>query len=74
MIEEEKNIAEIKKNETEFDYSQDISLQQFQEITESIFIQKQLEKNAWNVSKTADVLGIQRSHLYTKIKKYGLER
>jgi two-component system, NtrC family, nitrogen regulation response regulator NtrX len=74
LIEEENNIAEYRKIDSDFDFSQDISLQEFQENTESIFIKKQLEKNAWNVSKTADVLGIQRSHLYTKIKKYGLER
>jgi len=33
-----------------------------------------LKKHHWNVSKTAEVLDIQRSHLYNKIEKYGLER
>lgn len=57
-----------------FDFEKTMPLQEFQEATEKLFIQKQLEKNNWNVSKTADALEIQRSHLYTKIKKYGLER
>jgi two-component system, NtrC family, nitrogen regulation response regulator NtrX len=74
MIDEESIPNENRKIISEFNFSQDISLDEFQETTESIFIQKQLEKHAWNVSKTAEVLGIQRSHLYTKIKKYGLER
>ena len=39
-----------------------------------MFIQKQLELNEWNISKTAEVLGIQRSHLYGKMKKYNIEK
>jgi DNA-binding NtrC family response regulator len=31
-----------------------------------------LEKNDWNVSKTAEELDIQRSHLYSKMKKYAI--
>lgn len=40
---------------------------------EKVFIQKSLEENAWNVSKTAQTLGIERSHLHKKIKAYGIE-
>ncbi|MCM0604566.1 MAG: sigma-54-dependent Fis family transcriptional regulator [Xanthomonadaceae bacterium] len=40
---------------------------------EKVFIQKSLEENSWNVSKTAQTLGIERSHLHKKIKAYGLE-
>ncbi len=50
------------------------SLQEFKDRSEAAFIGYQLEKFGWNVSKTADALGMERSHLYTKIKKYGLER
>ncbi|HZX58750.1 MAG TPA: helix-turn-helix domain-containing protein, partial [Mucilaginibacter sp.] len=38
------------------------------------YIKFKLEKNNWNVSKTADDIDIQRSHLYSKIEKYGLKR
>jgi two-component system nitrogen regulation response regulator NtrX len=48
------------------------SFQDFKEKAEKAYIVKQLELNNWNVSKTAEVLDIQRSHLYNKIKKYGL--
>lgn len=50
------------------------SFQDFKEKAEKAFIEKQLELNNWNISKTAEILDIQRSHLYSKIKKYGLEK
>jgi len=50
------------------------SFQDFKEKAEKAFIEKQLEQNNWNISKTAEILDIQRSHLYSKIKKYGLEK
>jgi two-component system nitrogen regulation response regulator NtrX len=40
---------------------------------EKEFILKTLKDNDWNISKTAQVLGIERSHLHRKIKSYGIE-
>ncbi|MBI3111639.1 MAG: hypothetical protein HYZ01_08710, partial [Ignavibacteriales bacterium] len=48
------------------------TFQEFKERAEAAFIKKQLELNKWNISKTAEALDIQRSHLYTKMKRYGL--
>jgi two-component system nitrogen regulation response regulator NtrX len=50
------------------------SFQEFKEKAERAFILKQLEANNWNVSKAAEVLDIQRSHLYSKMKKYGIDK
>jgi two-component system nitrogen regulation response regulator NtrX len=50
------------------------TFQEFKERAEAAFIRFQLAKNGWNISRTAEVLDIQRSHLYNKMKKYGLER
>jgi two-component system nitrogen regulation response regulator NtrX len=50
------------------------SFQDFKDHAESEYIRYKLEKNAWNVSKTADDMDIQRSHLYSKMEKYGLKR
>lgn len=50
------------------------TFQEFKERAEAAFIRSQLEKNGWNISRTAETLDIQRSHLYNKMKKYGLER
>ncbi len=49
------------------------SFQYFKEKAEKVFIVKQLEANNWNISKTAELLDIQRSHLYAKMKKYNIE-
>jgi two-component system nitrogen regulation response regulator NtrX len=40
---------------------------------EKDFILKTLKENDWNVSRTAAVLGIERSYLHRKIKSYGIE-
>ncbi len=50
------------------------SLQDFKEYTEKMFIQHKLGVNGWNVKKTSEILGIQRSHLHNKIVKYELKR
>lgn len=50
------------------------SFQEFKENAEKAFILKQLEANSWNISKTAEILDIQRSHLYGKMKKYNIEK
>jgi DNA-binding NtrC family response regulator len=62
---------ESKKDEM-FDLSN--SFQEFKEKAEKQFIERQLEANLWNISKTADILDIQRSHLYSKMKKYNIEK
>ena len=48
--------------------------QDFKDYIEQEFIAFRLKKNSWNISKTAEQLDIQRSHLYNKIEKYGLVR
>lgn len=48
--------------------------QEFKEYIEKSFIESKLNSNNWNVSKTAEELDIQRSHLYNKIEKFNLER
>lgn len=48
--------------------------QEFKEHIEKLFIENKLKANNWNVSRTAEILDIQRSHLYNKIEKYNLKR
>jgi two-component system nitrogen regulation response regulator NtrX len=40
---------------------------------EKDFIIKTLKENDWNISKAAQVLGVERSHLHRKIKSFGIE-
>ncbi len=46
----------------------------FRDEAERLFIVNKLDQFDWNVSKTAEAIGIQRSHLYNKMNKYGIER
>lgn len=48
--------------------------QDFKDFAEREFIEKKLKRNGWNITKTAEEIDIQRSHLYNKIEKYGLKR
>jgi two-component system nitrogen regulation response regulator NtrX len=50
------------------------SYQDFKDEVEKEYILHKLKKNSWNVTKTAEEMEIQRSHLYNKIEKYGLKR
>jgi two-component system, NtrC family, nitrogen regulation response regulator NtrX len=59
---------------TGFNYEQYNSYQDFKDEVEKEYILHKLEKNGWNVTKTAEEMEIQRSHLYNKIEKYGLKR
>jgi two-component system nitrogen regulation response regulator NtrX len=48
----------------------------FKEARESFereFIRSKLQENDWNVSKTAEEIGLERSNLHRKIKQYGIE-
>jgi len=56
------------------DYEQFKNFQEYKDFAEREYIKFKLEKNNWNVSKTADDIDIQRSHLYSKIEKFGLKR
>lgn len=55
-------------------FDQYSNYQEFKDEVEKEYILFKLEKNAWNVSKTAEEMDIQRSHLYNKIEKYQLKR
>ena len=48
------------------------TFQEFKERAEAAFIKRQLEIHKWNITKAAEAMDIQRSHLYTKMKRYGL--
>lgn len=63
-----------KTNSLEIIATETDSFQSFKDTTERLFLVKQLEKHDWNISQTAEAVGIQRSHIYNKMKKYNIER
>ncbi len=58
----EKSILEVK------------TLREFKEVTEKMFILYKLERNNWNITKTAREIDTPRSNLYKKIEQYNLKR
>ena len=48
------------------------TFQDFKDKAERAYIEEKLREHNWNISRTAEALDIQRSHLYTKMRKYGL--
>lgn len=50
------------------------NFQDFKKSAERLFLLRKLEENDWNISQTAEVIDIQRSHMYNKMKKYDIER
>jgi len=63
------------KEPSGFSYDTTFSkFQEFKEFAEKSFLEFKLAKNSWNVSKTAEEIDIQRSHLYSKMEKFNLKR
>jgi two-component system nitrogen regulation response regulator NtrX len=52
--------------------ARDRSLKDARDNFERSFILAELRTNDWNVTRTADRLGIERSHLYRKLKAYNI--
>ncbi len=50
------------------------SLKQAKSDFEKAYILSKLEEYQWNITKTADAIGIERSNLHRKMKLYGLEQ
>lgn len=50
------------------------TFQRFKESAERLFLLRKLDEHDWNISRTAEAIDIQRSHMYNKMKKYDIER
>jgi two-component system nitrogen regulation response regulator NtrX len=72
-IEDIYDVSEVYSSELDKIINSDITLRDFQDLSEKIFIEKKLRENGWNISKTAELLDMQRSHLYTKMKQLNIE-
>ena len=55
---------------TRSDYFSFNTLREARDAFEKDFIARKLEENNWNISKTAEILDIERSNLHRKIKTY----
>ena len=53
---------------------QRLPLREFREQVERRYIHETLVENDWNISRTAQILGIERTNLHKKLKALGLSR
>jgi len=51
-----------------------LSLREFREAVERAFILRRLQDLGWNVSRTAESLGVERTHLHKKMRLLGIQR
>jgi two-component system nitrogen regulation response regulator NtrX len=49
------------------------TFEEFKNASEALFFRRKLAENEGNVKRTAERLGMQRSHLYKKLERYGLK-
>jgi two-component system nitrogen regulation response regulator NtrX len=69
-IVEDSSIAKsLRENERKYD---NVSLNDAREEFEKEFIEERLIENSYNISRTAKVLGVYPSNLYTKLNKLGI--
>jgi DNA-binding NtrC family response regulator len=52
----------------------DITLREFREEMEKEFILEKLAAHGWNISRTAEALGIERTNLHKKMRAHGITR
>jgi two-component system nitrogen regulation response regulator NtrX len=57
----------------EADPFQSQTFEEFKDRSEALFFRQKLEANGGNVKRTAEELGMQRSHMYKKLDRYGLK-
>ncbi len=50
------------------------TLREFKEVTERAWLVTKLRENAWNISKTAEVIDTPRSNLYKKLEQYRISQ
>ena len=55
-------------------HSESSSLREAREEFEREFIIQRLDENDWNITRTAEVIELERSNLHRKIRSYGIDQ
>jgi two-component system nitrogen regulation response regulator NtrX len=68
-----RDIQILKGKPVGVDYFSYRTLKEARDAFEREFLMKKIEDNNWNISKTAEILDIERSNLHRKIKAYNIQ-
>jgi two-component system nitrogen regulation response regulator NtrX len=69
-----RSIIETKPGEGTYLFTKPMTLAQAKFDLEKIYVKTQLELNRWDIPKTADILGIERTNLHRKMKQLEIEK
>jgi two-component system nitrogen regulation response regulator NtrX len=69
-----KALTEMKEEKAAGIFTMPMPLSKAQDELEREYVKTQLELNGWDIPKTAEVLGIQRTNLHRKIRQLGIEK
>jgi DNA-binding NtrC family response regulator len=77
-VEKKKNEVEIAEPEQksalhQFSVSLDLPLREAREYFDTLYFNYQMDKESGNVTRVADNIGIERTHLYRKLKQLGIK-
>ncbi|MCX4240882.1 sigma-54-dependent transcriptional regulator [Paraliomyxa miuraensis] len=64
----------VELTESALEIPEGLSLREFREAVERAFILRRLQDLGWNVSRTAESLGVERTHLHKKMRLLGIQR
>ena len=70
------SVEHVRPSESELYFDNSASpgtLREAREGFEKDFITQKLEENDWNISRTAEIIALERSNLHRKIKSYGID-
>jgi two-component system nitrogen regulation response regulator NtrX len=68
------SIIEVKQGEANLLLTKPMTLAQAKFDLEKIYVKTQLELNKWDIPKTAEILGIERTNLHRKLKQLEIEK
>jgi two-component system nitrogen regulation response regulator NtrX len=54
--------------------ARNLPLRDLRDLVERQYIRSKLDDNGWNISRTAQVLGIERTNLHKKMRSLGISR
>ncbi|MCX7913342.1 MAG: sigma-54 dependent transcriptional regulator [Thermodesulfovibrionales bacterium] len=69
---EKAGILQTQRISKEYDYFSYKTLKEAKEAFERDYIIRKLRENKWNISKTAEIIAVERSSLHKKIKNYDI--
>jgi two-component system nitrogen regulation response regulator NtrX len=69
-----RDVQVLKGKPAGIDYFSYRTLKEARDAFEREFLMKKIEDNNWNISKTAEILDIERSNLHRKIKAYNIQQ